>query len=331
MIRNSEVQAYKECRLKWHWAYVKRREAIQPNAKLALGTLMHKVFELWYVPGMARGAKHPKDLVRKAHELCVQAGEYPDGILHAPVSGSKGDEILIEDLVVHMMENYFQEYGYDDHLEVLVPEINFQVEVYDKHDRHVGIAVGQIDLTVFDHDRKRAGFLEHKSSADLEPFGAPTNLDEQSGMYWTYGPIYLEHLGLIESGDDVTFLQFNRVRKAIRDDDRPEDDQGRKLNKDGTVSKRQPAPLLKREDVYRTPEMRSSLDRRFQMVAREMQKVRDRKLPVYKSPGKYCNWCEFRDACDVHEIGEDYRDTLKLTTKRWDPYEAHTGGKVVKA
>lgn len=330
-IRNSEVQDYKKCRMLWHWAYRKTRKPLATAPQLACGTLWHKVMELWYLPGTDRGAKHPRDLIKKANNLCVKAGEYEDGLLHAPVTGSKNEEVPIVDLVEEMANVYFHEYEYDEHLEVIVPETTFQVDVHDKSGKYVGTAVGQIDLTVYDHELNQFGFYEHKTGASLDPFGAPEHLDDQSGMYWTYGPIYLEHVGLIESADDITFLRFNRVMKFIDSDDRPEDKHGRKLNKDGTVSKRQPPERVRRSVVYRTVDQRRVLDTRFQKIAKEMQLAREGKLPIYKHPDRHCLWCSFKDACDVHEMGEDYGHVIELTTRKWDPYEDHRKKETAKA
>jgi hypothetical protein len=55
----------------------------------------------------------------------------------------------------------------------------------------------------------------------------------------------------------------------------------------------------------------------------EMSLVRQRKLGVYKSPGMHCNWCQFRDVCELHEMGEDWEDVLNIEFKKWQPYSDH--------
>lgn len=330
MIRNSEVHTYKSCRLQWWWSYVQARSPREAAGPLAVGSLWHRVLELWYVKGRKRGASHPAKLVPQAHADMIAAGEYPEGTMHNGVTGHP-DPILVEDLVTQMAHNYFDRYEYDDHIEVLVPEMTFQVAVYDPKGVRLGTAVGQIDLTYMDHDIGQVCFMEHKTGASLEPFGAPEHLDEQNAMYWTYGPIFLEHMGLIQSADEIDMLWYNRSAKNISVDDRPEDDQGRKLNNDGSVSKRQPAERFLRSPVYRTAEDRGRLDKRFQQVAKEMRLVRNRKLPVYKNPDRHCNWCAFRDTCEIHETGGDYKTVLLSTTKKWDPYQDHRKKEVVDA
>ena len=324
LIRNSEVATYKECRLKWWWAYVQRLESIEARGPLALGTLVHGAMEKWYVKGKKRRGRNLHDHVPRVHAELVASGQLPHAnVMHNPVTGSGGDPIHIVDLATEMLKNYQDEYGRDDHLEVVAPEMTFAVEVRDRKNKLIGIAVGQIDLTVFDHNVKRFGFLEHKTGADLRPFGAPEHMDEQNGMYWTYGPIYLEHMGIIQDQAMIEFLRYNRLAKNISVDTREVNDEGLRLNKDGTVSKNQPVDKFLRSTVYRTVHQRVALDKRFTDVAKEMELVRRKKLPVYKMPGRQCSYCEFKDACEVHEADEDYRSVLAATTKKWDPYAEH--------
>lgn len=91
----------------------------------------------------------------------------------------------------------------------------------------------------------------------------------------------------------------------------------------GQVSKVQPPPLFQRELVYRgEPERQNTFERIVQQV-REMNLVREGKMPHYKSPSKDCSWCEWRDLCEIHETGDDWRELRKHTTRKWSPYEAH--------
>lgn len=320
LIRNSEISTYKECRLKWWWSYVKQRESIEERGPLALGSLVHAALERWYVVGKKRAGKHLHDHVAAAY---AELFDGSDTIYHNPVPGSNGDPIAIDELAVEMLKNYQDEWGKDDHIEVIAPEMTFAVTVLDAKNRDCGTAVGTIDLTVFDHNIKRFGFMEHKTGATLQPFGAPEHMDEQNGMYWTYGPIYLEHLGIVNDQSQITFLQYNRMAKNISTDDRPVNEDGLSLNRDGSISKQQPQQKFLRSNVYRTVDQRRALDKRFAQVAKEMQLARERKLPIYKSPGRQCSYCQFRDACEVHEAAEDYQSVLQSTTRKWDPYVDH--------
>lgn len=327
-IRNSEVNTFKTCRFQWFMSYKLEREQ-RGRGALVAGTLAHAVLERWYPKGRRRGAKKLKNLVRPTYRKLVESGRLDDGLMHKAVSGSGGDPIAIEDLIYHMMENYQDHYGDDEHWEVIEPERTFQVQVNDtRTGEPIAVVVGQVDLTVFDHNRGVLGFGEHKTGTGLEPFGAPIHLDEQNGTYWTYGPIALMHDGVIENQSDVAFLEYNRLDKNISVDNRPQDEEGRRLNQNGTVSKQQPAPKFKREVVWRTDEERSLFDRRFQKVAKEILKARRKKIAIYKSPGKHCGYCEFREACEVHEVGGDWKAVLAATTTHWDPYEDHRGKEI---
>lgn len=330
MIRNSEQSLYKRCRLAWKWAYIEHLAPVSTKPVLAAGTLTHKVFERWYKKGRKRGGKKLHLLVPKIHRALVESGEYEDDIEHKPVPGSHEEYIPIEELVAGMLRNYQDEYGLDDHIEMIAPEQTFQVNVHRKG-KLIGVAVGQIDGVYYDLEKNRYGFLEHKTGARLTPFGAPEELDEQSGMYWTYGPIWLKHTGQIPEDMEMDHLMFNRLRKHIGKDERDQNEDGLYLNLNGSISKRQPESMFARSFVFRTDRERKSLDRRFQSVVLEMDKVRRRKLPIYKSPGDHCGYCEFRDVCEVHEVGEDYRSILRSMFVKWDPYKDHKEKETVDA
>lgn len=98
---------------------------------------------------------------------------------------------------------------------------------------------------------------------------------------------------------------------------------GQSLNKDGSVSKLQPAPLFRREEVRRSEAERANLIRRARQEARDIRKAREGKLALYKNPGEHCNWCQFRDMCEVHESASDWRALRGALFTEWSPYEAH--------
>jgi hypothetical protein len=36
-----------------------------------------------------------------------------------------------------------------------------------------------------------------------------------------------------------------------------------------------------------------------------------------------CRMCQFRDACELHELDSSWEDFLDGSTNEWDPYSAH--------
>jgi hypothetical protein len=58
--------------------------------------------------------------------------------------------------------------------------------------------------------------------------------------------------------------------------------------------------------------------------AREMRMVRAGELQPVKSPGKFvCIGCPFRDPCEQHEVGADWRLLLATSYTEHDPYDQY--------
>lgn len=96
----------------------------------------------------------------------------------------------------------------------------------------------------------------------------------------------------------------------------------------GDVSKVQPAPLFWREDVRRSKKNRIHQIERIADDAEMIHQARTGSIPIMKSPGDHCAWCDFRDLCDVHEDGEDVQQFIKDVFVQRDPYADHREGAV---
>lgn len=349
MIRTSERTSFKKCRQAWWWAYVEHLKPIRVSSPLFFGSMAHAALEQWYIPGRKRGT-HPAETFEKLWEEWLAQG---------------GEEVMVEDytageLGIAMMKNYVLEFGEDKDIEVIEPEMLFQVDVHHPvSGRYLFTYVGTVDGLIRHIKKKRIGFLEHKTGANLDPFGAPLTLDEQNGAYWTFAPYHLRDMGLLEEDQWPDFMMYNRLRKAMADA-RPKNKDGYALNKPakadlvsearrrelvtsgsvdeliailqadgfdalqlGAVSKSQPTPLFRREFIPRGHGDRVNVFSRAINEAREMQLTRDGILEVYKNPDKHCNWCEFRDMCEVHENGSDWKAMRSALFTTWNPYDEH--------
>lgn len=95
----------------------------------------------------------------------------------------------------------------------------------------------------------------------------------------------------------------------------------------GEVSQKQPTPLLHREPVYRNRLDGESVRKRAIAQFKAMDRMRRKPSLIYKVPGTlhnpHCNWCEFRDACEIHEAQGDWKSVMKATTNKWNPYDQH--------
>lgn len=356
MIRNSERSKFKGCRQAWWWSYEDRLKPHREKSALGFGTLTHRVLELRYPVGRKRGPR-PDRLAKKVWMEYLKAGgeEFTVKIGNTQVPA--------DELLVHMMTNYYDEYGDDDRYEVVAPEMTFQVDVHHPTTgKYLFTFVGTIDGVWRDTWHDTLVFAEHKTGATLEPFGAPIYLDEQQGSYWAFAPDFLIHHGIISDVNEIDHVLYNRLRKAFKDD-RPKNSLGHALNKPtrdnlitfldgegipylkkmkveelrqvvsdagvdpdqlGEVSKSQPVPLFKREPIMRTAAERARTMRRVISEAREMALVRQGKLKVYKRPSRECGFCEFREMCEVHEGGGDWKSLRDNLYTTWDPYKDHT-------
>ena len=360
VLRTSERTLYAQCRQAWWWAYVERLRINEPQVPLEFGTMIHEALRLYYKPGMKRGP-HPAKSFAKIYAKYLEEHDGQD--LYVRKDEDSPDRVTAGELGDEMLCNYINEYGDDSWLEVLAPELLFQVEVYNEAGEHVCTYVGQIDAVVRDIRNGKVGFLEHKTGAGLDPFGAPVELDEQSGSYWTFAPEFLKEHGYLPKDAEVEFVLFNRLRKSFADQ-RPKDDEGHALNKPsraalvgwldenevefrkslkvpelealikarggkphllGEISTRQPGPLFKREFVFKNEFNRQLLFDRVVSQATEMQMVKDGILRVYKQPGRHCTWCPFYKSgmCQVHEDGSDWESIRDSAFTTWSPYSEH--------
>lgn len=364
LLRTSERTSFKECRQKWWWGYEERLVKVgPPSTALRFGNLVHDALERYYRPGRKRGP-HPARTYVKLYRSQLADGMPEMSIRNNDDEDSEKWLDPIE-FGVAILENYIAVYGKDDRYEIVQPEQSFQLDVmHPRTGKYMFTYVSTMDAVIIDLESKKMGLFEHKTSSNLQPFGAPLTLDEQSSAYWTFGTMWLQATGKLKPGQDLDFMLYNFIRKQMPDT-RPEDDQGRKLNKPkkdalrakadelgletkkgatiesltemlrkegvqvellGEVSQKQPAPLLRRETVMRGPHERVETFRRALNEFREMEMVRQGRLAVYKNPGKHCAFCPFRDMCEVHETGSDWEAMRDSLFTTWDPYAEHEEG-----
>lgn len=309
------------------------RQATAAPGALRFGTLIHGALAAYYVPGRKRGAK-PWETYEQLYY--AQADELKD----------RGFNVLAEDdewtdalpLGVGMLQGYVQRYAEEDkEFSVISSEQTFQLVVNvgaPQHDGHVWQralrpfrfkAVGTFDGVWKHLPTGRLVFKEFKTATAISTDGLP--MDEQASMYWTYGPKWLRRQGLLGRHDNLSHILYTFLRKAVPDPAARRDKEGHVLNKDGSVSKRQPAAYFSRVPVYRDEADRRIFHERVCQEAIDLELARLGMLPLYKNPGYLlfpnCRGCPVREACELHETGGDWQAVLDQTTVAWDPYEAH--------
>ena len=123
-------------------------------------------------------------------------------------------------------------------------------------------------------------------------------------------------------------MLYTFMRKA-KTDPRPRNSDGLCLNKDGSVSAKQPSPIFHRELIYRSESDRERARERAVREVRDMIRLRaaevdDPAVAAYKAPHFInCAMCQYRDMCELHEIGQDWEGLRDVTMDKWDPYAAH--------
>lgn len=319
IIRTSERTKFKRCQQAWWWAYRwglkgKFREA----DPLWFGTGVHEALAQWYKgPGLKRGM-HPA----KYWERWV--GDEINEIRTA-VSGDFNEDVWVDAKVlgIAMLEGYVERYGKDPTWHVIAPEESFQIDIpYRRKDGVLAIYAGTFDLVYRDLVTDEIWLGEHKTAKQIST--RHLSLDDQAGSYWAIASKVLEHRGVLKPGETIAGIMYNFLRKGMPDK-RPRDEDGRCLNKDGSVSKNQPSPLFVREEINRVRSERANMLRRIQKEAIWMNAARHRPDDLTKTPTRDCYWqCEFFEMCELHEKGdgawEEYRDAM--FTQR-DPYADH--------
>lgn len=322
ILRTGERSTWKRCRQKWHWSFVECLEPYVSANPLRFGWLVHEALAAWYIPGQTRGEHPAKVFDRMYYEMMERDSSSGFG-------QKDEDEAWIDALVlgVEMLTNYVDHYGNEEEwLEIISPEMAFQVDVPDKHGDYLTTYAGKIDAVYRDVNTGDVGLLEHKTAKAIQ-----TNhlaLDEQAGSYWAFAPYVLRHLGVLKPDEPLRHILYNTLRKGKKDD-RPTNEFGHSLNKNGSVSKNQPSPLFDRTKVYRDRADRDNLIYRVRAEAWEINRARQGKVPIYKNPTRDCSWdCQFRDMCILHESDAPGWEDMKTEEfKKWSPYLDHTDNK----
>lgn len=320
MIRTSERQAFLTCRQKWSWGWMDNLKTPEPDTKLVFGDFVHQALALYYRKGKKRGPKPAGTFEKLAIEFLGDRKE---------VIWSDGDYEDIVELGVGMLERYVDFWKNhhqhpDSEYEVISSEQTFKVPM--------GVIggikcwyVGTIDGVWRHIPTKKMRFAEHKTAASISQDALP--MDEQVGAYWTFGPRWLRLKGMLKANEKLDGILYNWLRKAVPNPEQATDALGRNINKDGSVSKRQPPPYFARQLTFRGAAEAEAVKRRVRQQVAEMIEARANPDKIYKNPGPQfmpnCKFCSFRDMCELHETGnhwEPFRDEAFVV---WDPYAAH--------
>jgi hypothetical protein len=309
--------SFKRCRQRWDWGTNKKWIPKRKRPALMFGSMMHEALAEYYPPGRRRGVV-PAKTFKKLYQRQVN--------MTRGFSIQDADESWHDagELGVHLCEAYVIKYGDDPNIEVIKPEFTFTYKMRDAGGKWF-VYIGRFDALIRFIDTDMFGLFEHKTTTSIKD--EHLALDEQGGAYWLFAPLFLRKLGLMRPDEDLEMILYNFLRKALPDP-RPQNAKGQYLNKNGSISKRQPKPLFERVPVFRDEHDRRMVWNRIRAEAWEMRLIREGKLPIYKNPTKDCSWdCAFYDACELHETGSDYREFLRQNFDKGDPYADYDEGR----
>jgi hypothetical protein len=307
-------------------------EVLKPKTDmppLRFGSLIHMALADYYKKGVRRGP-HPAESFLKHYDAEAKA----QGEFGFRVEDLEADEVWAEarDLGYAMLKHYVEHYGKDEEWEVLVTEQPFQQMVNrPDSDEPWFWYVGTLDLIIRNRRTKKIHIVDHKTAKAIQVMYL--SLDSQATGYWTFGLDWIYANRLLQPLEKPAGMIYNHLRKAFPDE-RPKDADGFSLNQDGSVSKKQPALYFQRTEIWRDINERAAA--RSQVLAEfaDMEAIRDEgerdgtsppPASAYKNQGQFtCPGCWVFDACELHEIGADWKEMLRHMSKPWEPYDAHT-------
>lgn len=321
MLRNSERQSFLTCRQQWKWGWVDQYKPDETDVKLKFGDLIHQALAAYYIPGKKRGPHPAKTFERLVEEVLDEWG--------AKI-WSDGDYEDLAELGIGMLKAYTEFANHhpkhsDLEYEVIQSEQTFQIPMGTVLGHRV-IVVGTFDGVWRHLGTRKIRFVEHKTATAITKDALP--MDDQIGTYWTFGPKYLRQLGILAADEQLDGILYNWLRKAIKKSDDTYNAAGQKLNQDGSVSKRQPPAFFDRALTFRGQAEARAVRSRVRKEARDIIRARlNPRQHVYKNPGMQfmpnCKFCPFRDPCELHETGNDYKAMFRAAYSTWNPYAEH--------
>lgn len=319
IVTTSSRTAFRRCPQRWWWQYI---EGYQPKGEvpdaLWFGIGVHEALASWYGEGMRRGP-HPAKTFAKwcDDETREVAASYADHN-REEFESARYENAL--ELGVDMLNGYVEEYGKDRNWDVIAIERPFKVKVM-LNGKQIAWFMSTWDGIYRDRASGRIFLMEHKTTSQI--MTAFLELDDQAGIYWAFAQPILRKTGILDKNEEIEGIMYNYLRKS-KADLRPRNAQGLALNKDMTISKRQPPQRYLRHLVERSPGERQSQVFRLADEVSWMNAMLRGDMPVTKSTSKECTFCPFFTMCKVHERGgEAWKQIARIDFVKGEPFDRY--------
>lgn len=313
ILRTSERATFKRCVFRWWLEYRMGYKQRSPQADaLWFGIGVHEALAQWYKRGTKRGI-HPADFWDDwVGDEIGFAKTYFDETFDEPVW------VDARELGYAMLEEYIEYYGADEQWEIISVEQPFKVRIM-RHGKPIAHFASRWDGVLRNLEDGLIYLLENKTAAQIAT--AYLELDDQAGSYWAVASQALQANGILKASEHIEGIIYNFLRKT-KGDDRPQDSDGNYLNKDGSISKKQPPLPFVRELKERSPKEQNTQLMRIADEVTVMNAVRTRQIPITKTPTKDCPRCPFWIPCGLHERGNEHAfyEVLKNNYRQADPY-----------
>lgn len=320
IIRSHERMDFKRCEKKWYWKW--RRGLVLRQKRfgaLELGTWVHAAMAYWYKPGFERDGDLP-DLFRNAALMSIRIAESNN----APESAlEKAEELL--GLGVEMMTAYQDFYGLDPTLDIIGTEIPLEFTISNDDGTVLAMHKLKPDAVTRRVDRPGVWLIETKTAASIRTDHLV--IDDQARPYGAMAERALHKAGLIKPDEKLAGILYNYLRKALPDQ-RPKNEKGQYLNKDGSVSKKQPPALFLRKPITMSYAAKAKTLRRIQaetikitLLTLELR-IGDVKAESLSKTQHYScpKTCDYFEMCAAEENGTDIRQMERTLYERRNPY-----------
>lgn len=184
-VSNSEVETYRQCRLKHQLQYIELWRTEEESEALARGTLFHSVMEEHY--------RQIEDGLLDAEDPWLTLYAAVGDLLFDPATGEQSER---QELVEWMYRGYVEQWKLDPNWRIEGIEVPVEMELGDGF-----VLKGTCDLVVYDRAMDGLWIVDHKTCKYLPK--KDFDLEDQTAVY--------THL-LKKAGMDIRGAIYNHVR-----------------------------------------------------------------------------------------------------------------------